>query len=104
MYLKRVPQLKSNSCLYAIYLMSVVSMMIGQVFCDSSYSNHMKKIPISGSGSGGGGSAGNLQKRSSYAVISQAMQQTIISNNEFESEYKIIYVRKKISSSKKFSS
>lgn len=90
MYLKRVPQLKSNSCFYAIYLMSVVSMMIGQVFCsdsDSSYSSHMKKIPISGSGSGGGGgSAGNLQKRSSYAVISQAMQQTI-SDNEFESKY-----------------
>lgn len=96
MYLKRVPQLKSNSCLYAIYLMSVVSMMIGQVFCsdsDSSYSSHMKKIPISGSGSGGGGSAGNLQKRSSYAVISQAMQQTI-SNNEFESKFRTNYVRK----------
>lgn len=93
MYLRRgyrVPQFKSNNCLYAIYLTSVVSMMIGQVLCSDSDTNHIKKVPISGSGGGsiqaGSGGSSNFQKRSSYAVISQAMQETI-SNNEFGSEY-----------------
>lgn len=89
MYLRsgdRVPQLKFNNCLYAIYLTSVLSMMIGQVLCSDSDS-HMKKIPVSGSGSGGGGLSGStFQKRSSYHVISQAMQETI-NNNEFRSKY-----------------
>lgn len=86
MYLRsggRVSQLKLNNCLYAIYLMSVVSMMIGQVLCSDS--DTIKKTPLSGSGSGA--SAITLQKRSSYAVLSQAMQETV--NNEFGSEYKI---------------
>lgn len=80
MYLRRggrVSQLKLNNCLYAIYLTSVLSMMIGQVLCSDS--EHIKKTTISGSGSG------SLQKRSSYAVISQAMQETI-RNNEFGSK------------------
>lgn len=90
MYLRkggRVSQLKLNGCLYAIYLTSVISMMIGQVLCSDSeaINNHIKKTPISGSGSGA--SSVTLQKRSSYAVISQAMQETI-SNNEFGSKYK----------------
>lgn len=91
MYLKRgdqLPLLKANSCLYAIYLMSVVSMMIGQVMCsdNEAYTNHLKKIPTSGgSGSGSSMSSSTLHKRSSYAVISQAMQETL-GNNEFGSK------------------
>jgi hypothetical protein len=92
MYLKRgdrVPLIKANNCLYAIYLMSVVSMMIGQVICSDSdsYTNHLKKIPASG-GSGSGlssMSSSTMQKRSSYAVISQAMQETL-GDNEFGSK------------------
>jgi len=92
MYLKRslkVPQLKLNNCLYAIYFMSAF-LTIGQVRSDSNsenYANHLKKLPLAGSGHGASiSNNNNLQKRSSYAVISQAMSETI-SDNEFGSEY-----------------
>lgn len=94
MYLKRsikVPQLKLNNCLYAIYFMSAF-LTIGQVRSDSNsenYANHLKKMPLTGSGHGASISS-NLQKRSSYAVISQAMSETI-SDNEFGSEYLLMY-------------
>ena len=75
---RKVTQLKLNNCLYAIYLTFVISIMIGDVLCSDSNSAQ-KKTQLSGSGSE------SLQKRSSFAVISQAMQETI-SDNEFESE------------------
>lgn len=43
------------------------------------YASTQRKIPSSGSGGGG-----TLEKRSSYAVISDAFSQTV--NNEFGSE------------------
>lgn len=94
MYLLRsfkVPQL--FNCLYAIYLTSAF-LTFGRVLCNDNnneqYANHLKKMPISGSGSGAMSNS-NIQKRSSYAVISQAMSETI-GNNEFGSEYKYINV------------
>lgn len=63
---------------------AIIYTLIGQlVVCsDDSYANSNKKVPpIVGSGSG------SLEKRSSYAVISQAMSQAV--ENEFGSEYSI---------------
>lgn len=88
MYLRRdikVPQW--NRCLFAITIILTSSLLIGQVVCSDSnnnynsdaYASSQRKISSSGSGSG------QMEKRSSYAVISQAMSDTI--NNEFGSEY-----------------
>lgn len=85
----KVPQIVN--CLYAIYL-TTAFLTISQVLCSESnnnnepYSNHLRNAKIHGSGSGATSSS-NLQKRSSYAVISQAMSETIGMNNEFGSEY-----------------
>ncbi|KAG5684890.1 hypothetical protein PVAND_014100 [Polypedilum vanderplanki] len=82
----KVPQIKIINCLYAIYLTSTL-LTIGEVLCieskAESYTNHIKKVPISGSGSGAT-TANSLQKRSSYQVISQTMSEAI-GNNEFGS-------------------
>lgn len=86
MYLKRNIKVPLWKFLYAIILTSIL--LIGHVNCSDSNSNsyhsetpaNQRKAPASGSGSGG------IEKRSSYAVISQAMSQTV--NNEFGSEYK----------------
>lgn len=88
MYLRKsikVPQWNRN-CLYAIIILTS-HFLIGQTYGSDSnsynsenYANNHRKIPSSGSGGGG-----TLEKRSSYAVISQAMSETI--NNEFGSEY-----------------
>ena len=103
MYLisSKVPQIKLINCLYAIYLTSAFC-TIG-VLCSENvgatgggggvggttdtYTNHLKKIPHSGSGAGAGGTASSLQKRSSYQVISQTMSEALLGNNEFGSEY-----------------
>jgi hypothetical protein len=93
-------------CLYIIYLTSTFLTLGRVVVCTTSansnsnsnnnnninsnnnaaaesdsenYGNHLKKMP-SGSGAGA-----NFQKRSSYAVISQAMSETLTSN-EFGSK------------------
>lgn len=64
--------------------------LFGQVVCQDgnynsdNYASTQRKIPSSGSGSGG-----TLEKRSSYAVISDAFSQTV--TNEFGSEFTIIY-------------
>lgn len=88
MYLRKnikVPEWNRNCCLYAvIFLTSTLS--IGQASSSDSNNKNLnseayasRKIASSGSGSG------SLETRSSYAVISQAMSETI--NNEFGSEY-----------------
>ena len=86
MYLKRsnkVPQW--NCCLYAVMILT--STLIGQAVCSDSsnnnynsenYASNQRKVAPSGSGSG------TFEKRSSYAVISQAMSDTV--NNEFGSK------------------
>lgn len=86
----KVPQLRPYSCLYAVYLTyAILTMFSHKVLCSDSNSEpyHLnKKMPLSGSGHGAAASySGNLQKRSSYAVISQAMSETI-GDNEFGSE------------------
>lgn len=90
MYLRKsikVPQLKPYNCLYALYLTSAFLTICQTVLCSDSesYANHLKKMPSSGSGHGGAASYTNLQKRSSYHVISQAMSETL-GDNEFGSE------------------
>lgn len=89
MYLARrikVPQWN----LRIFYAIIVLSSTIRPAVCSDSsntnlnsdnYASSQRRVPISGSG---GGSA-TMGKRSSYAVISQAMSQTI--NNEFGSEF-----------------
>jgi hypothetical protein len=87
MYLRinKVPQQWTSSIV--IVVVAYISIGLLQlVVCsdDDNYanSNSIKKLqPIIGSGSG------SLEKRSSYAVISQAMSQAV--ENEFGSEYNI---------------
>lgn len=84
MYLRKsikVPQWETQ-CFYAIL---TSFLLIGQGICSDSNNNYnsdvyasSRKIPSSGSG------GGTIQKRSSYAVIQQAMSETI--SNEFGSE------------------
>lgn len=80
-----MPQWNQN-CLYAILLLTS-TFLIGQAICSDNNNNvnadpnanSQRRQPASGSG------GGTLEKRSSYAVISQAMSDTI--NSEFGSEY-----------------
>lgn len=82
-----VPQWNRN-CFYAIIVVLISSLLIGNSACSDSnnnynsenYANIQRKIPASGSG------GGTYEKRSSYAVLSQAMSETI--TNEFGSEYR----------------
>jgi hypothetical protein len=82
----KVP-LWNRNCLYAILVLTS-TFLIGHAVCSDSnsnfnseaHANNQRKLPSSGSGSG------ILEKRSSYAVISQAMSDTI--NNEFGSKYR----------------
>jgi hypothetical protein len=86
MYLRRKLKVPQFNCLFAIYLTSA-ALLIGQVLCSDnvvdSHASNLKKMPERGSGSGM--SASTLQKRSSYAVMQQAMQS--YAENEFGSEY-----------------
>lgn len=90
MYLRKsikVPEWNRN-CLYAVIILTS-TLSIGQASSGSdnnnknynsdAFASSHRKIASSGSGSG------SLETRSSYAVISQAMSETI--NNEFGSEY-----------------
>lgn len=89
MYLKRsnkVPLWNYHNCLYAITILSF-TLLIGQAVCSDSnnynsesYASNQRRIPSSGSGSG------TLEKRSSYAVLSDIMSGTV--NSEFGSEYR----------------
>lgn len=116
MYLRRnnkVPQWNRNCLLYALIILT--SSLFGQVCTSSDNSNinnynaataesqtaanqqqQQRKIPPSGSGGGG------MEKRSSYAVISQAFSDTV--NNEFGSKFsrhmmKIAIARPRLSKS-----
>jgi hypothetical protein len=70
-----------RKCLYSFVF--VFTILFGQVTTSSdnsdNHGNIQRKLSSSGSGSGG-----TLEKRSSYAVISDAFSQTV--NNEFGSE------------------
>lgn len=88
MYLTRrikVPQWTALSFFYAIIFLSTT---IRPAVCSDSslfsntYASSQRRVPPSGSGGG----SPSLGKRSSYAVISQAMSETI--NSEFGSEYR----------------
>lgn len=100
MYLRKgikVPQWNLNCLCESLYFFAIIltsTLMIGQaVHCSDSnnnynsdnYANIHRKIPSSGSGSG------MLEKqRSSYAMLSSAMSETI--NNEFGSKCSIANV------------
>lgn len=83
MYLRRSKSPWSRNYLCALVL--TFTLLFGVVCSDNlnynneNYASTQRKIPSSGSGSGG-----TLEKRSSYAVISDAFSQTV--NNEFGSE------------------
>lgn len=89
MHQKRSVKLLPRNCLFAIMILT--STVIGQTACSDSnsnnynsepYASNQRKMPSSGSGSG----ETKFEKRSSFAVISQAMSETI--NSEFGSEYR----------------
>jgi hypothetical protein len=76
---------RNRNDLYALVL--TFTLLFGKVCSDSNNNlgdNFASQRKISASGSGSGGT---LEKRSSYAVISDAFSQTV--NNEFGSEYTI---------------
>lgn len=80
MHTKRSNKVPQWNCLYAVMILT--STLIGQAVCSDntdSYASGQRKVPTSGSGSG------TLEKRSSYAVLSAAMTETV--NSEFGSEY-----------------
>lgn len=85
MHTKRSNKVPQWNCLYAVMILT--STLIGQAVCSDSSNNYntdayasgQRKVPPSGSGSG------TLEKRSSYAVLSAAMSDTV--NSEFGSKY-----------------
>ena len=71
-----------NAVLQWTRIIIVIMLTLGNrqfALCSDNSANSQRKISSSGSGSGG-----TLEKRSSYAVISDAFSQTV--NNEFGSE------------------
>lgn len=85
MHTKRSNKVPQWNCLYAVMILT--STLIGQAVCSDSSNNYnsdayasgQRKVPLSGSGSK------PLEKRSSYAVLSAAMSDTV--NSEFGSKY-----------------